>query len=55
MHWGHIDAYDDAMLKLKSAEDRLGDPDITRIIASYERQMSGQIYSGRELAAANGI
>ena len=52
---GDIDVYDDAMLNLKAAEDRLGDPDITRIIASYERQMSGQICSGRNLAAAGGM
>jgi len=38
---GSYDFYDDAMAKLKIAEDRNGDPDISRVILRLERRMSG--------------
>jgi hypothetical protein len=37
------DVFDDAMVQLKEAEKRLGDPEITRIIRRFERQMAGQM------------
>lgn len=40
-----ISAFDDAMDKLRQAEDRIGDPDITSIIIQYQRRMSGMDYS----------
>ena len=33
--------YDDAMKKIKKAEARLGDPDITKLIVKYQRRLSG--------------
>jgi hypothetical protein len=38
------DVFDDAVAQLKEAEKRLGDPEITRIIRRYERQMAGHMY-----------
>ncbi len=36
-----ISIFDDAMDKLKQAEERIGDPDITGIIIHYQRRISG--------------
>lgn len=36
-----ISVFDDAMDKLKKAEDRVADPDITNIIVIYQRRISG--------------
>jgi len=41
---GKYDIYDDAIAKLKAAEDRLGDPEISRVIARCARLMAGQSY-----------
>lgn len=41
---GEMFVFDDAMEKLRSAEGRIGDPDITSIIARYERRISGIEY-----------
>lgn len=40
--------FDDAMEKLRLAEGRVGDPDITNIIARYERRISGIEYDHTE-------
>ncbi|MDH2248419.1 SIR2 family protein [Pseudomonas sp. GD03855] len=40
-----ISAFDDAMDKLRQAEERIGDPDITSIIVQYNRRMSGVDYT----------
>ena len=37
---GDMSVFKDAMDKLKEAETRIGDPDITNIIITYERQMA---------------
>lgn len=47
------DVYDDAMAKLRAAEEELGDPDISRIISRFERRMTGQDFSGEELSEEN--
>lgn len=41
---GEMLVFDDAMEKLRLAEGRVGDPDITNIIARYERRISGIEY-----------
>lgn len=40
-----ISVFDDAMEKLRQAEERIGDPDITSIIVLYQRRISGLDYS----------
>lgn len=40
---GSHEVYDHAMLSLKKAEVRLGDPDITKMIIRYQRRISGQL------------
>lgn len=35
--------YDFAMTELKKAEERVGDPELSKLIARFERQISGQI------------
>ncbi|AVU77714.1 SIR2 family protein [Pseudomonas rhizophila] len=40
-----MSAFDDAMDRLKLAEERVGDPDITSIIIQYQRKISGYDYS----------
>ena len=37
--------YDDAITKIKKAEERLGDPDITKMIIKYQRRLSGHTTS----------
>lgn len=37
--------YDFAMSELKKAEERVGDPELSKLIARFERQISGQITS----------
>jgi hypothetical protein len=39
---GKYSIYDDAMKKLRDAEDRLGDPDISKIVIWFERRIAGQ-------------
>ncbi|MHC2390839.1 hypothetical protein ACVMFA_009515 [Bradyrhizobium liaoningense] len=39
---GKYTIYDDAMKKLRDAEDRLGDPDISKILIRFERRIAGQ-------------
>lgn len=41
---GEMHIFDDAMDKLREAEKRIGDPDITNLIARYERRVSGFEY-----------
>jgi SIR2-like domain len=40
---GRTNVFDDAIEQLKEAEKRLGDPEITRIIRRFDRQMAGQM------------
>ncbi|WP_454877228.1 SIR2 family protein [Pseudomonas aeruginosa] len=40
--------FDDAMGKLKQAEERIGDPDITSIIVYYQRLVSGLDFGGQQ-------
>lgn len=42
---GSMEVYDAAMEKIKKAESRLGDPEISKIITRYQRRLSGQIQS----------
>jgi hypothetical protein len=44
--------FDEAMNVLRKAESRLGDPDITRMVVSYERRLSAQEISVAELDVA---
>jgi hypothetical protein len=39
---GNYTVFDAAMKEMKTAETRIGDPEITRLIATYERIISGQ-------------
>lgn len=39
---GNYAVYDDAMAELRAAEDRIGDPDIPRLIARYESRIHGR-------------
>jgi hypothetical protein len=39
---GRTDVFDAAMAELKEAENRIGDPQITRIIRRFQRRMAGQ-------------
>lgn len=39
-----ISVFDDAMNKLRLAEERIGDPDITGLIIQYQRKISGHDY-----------
>ncbi|MBV6289366.1 SIR2 family protein [Pseudomonas aegrilactucae] len=39
-----ITVFDDAMNKLRLAEERIGDPDITGLIIQYQRKISGHDY-----------
>lgn len=41
---GEMFVFDDAMDRLREAEKRIGDPDITNIIVKYERRISGFEY-----------
>lgn len=41
---GSFDCFDDAIRQLRKAEDNIGDPDIGRIIARYERRIAGHSY-----------
>ena len=41
---GEMFVFDDAMDRLRVAERRIGDPDITNIIVRYERKISGLEY-----------
>jgi hypothetical protein len=34
--------FDDAMTRLRQAEDKLGDPDINRIISRLQRRLQGK-------------
>ena len=38
---GNYEVYDDAMLRLKSAEGTVGDPEISKLIRRFERLMAG--------------
>ena len=39
---GSHEVFDEAMEKLKKAETRLGDPEVTKLIVKFQRRMSGQ-------------
>jgi hypothetical protein len=45
---GRYTFYDDAIKKLKAAEDRLGDPDISKIISRFERRLAGKPFESSE-------
>jgi hypothetical protein len=40
--------YDYAMTELKKAEERVGDPELSKLIARFERQISGQIVASAD-------
>ena len=48
---GSHSVYDDAMKKIKKAEERLGDPDITKMIIKYQRRLSGHMSSREQVSA----
>ncbi|MCK1677749.1 SIR2 family protein [Bradyrhizobium sp. 150] len=39
---GTYDVFDDAMSRLREADEKLGDPDLTRVISRLERRIQGQ-------------
>ena len=45
---GKMEYFDDAMKNIREAEDRIGDPDITRIIILYERKIAGLEFDEEE-------
>jgi hypothetical protein len=47
---GSFAVFDEAIQQLKSAEDRLGDPDIKSIIARYERRIAGHSHDREDEA-----
>lgn len=51
---GKADVYDAAMEKLKKAEGRLGDPDITKMVIRYQRRLSGQAPAPDETGFSSG-
>ena len=42
---GRLDVFDDAMSKLKEAEERIGDPEVTLLVRRYEHRIMGQSVS----------
>ncbi|TPJ18222.1 SIR2 family protein [Mesorhizobium sp. B2-7-2] len=48
---GSYQIYDEAINQLKIAEERLGDPEITAIIARYERRLAGQTVEQEDTVA----
>jgi hypothetical protein len=38
---GRSHVFDTAIAEFKAAEDRIGDPQVSRIISQYERRMAG--------------
>lgn len=49
---GAHDVFDAAIVSLKKAEVRLGDPDITKMVVKYQRRLAGQNASVDEVDAA---
>ncbi|MEQ1639051.1 MAG: SIR2 family protein [Methylococcales bacterium] len=47
--------YDDGMKELKTAEVRIGDPDISALISKYERRLSGQAIHISETQSLEGV
>ena len=45
---GELSVFDDAMTKMKDAEERIGDPEITKTIIKYERRVAGLEYENLE-------
>lgn len=45
---GSADVFDAAIVELKAAEPRLGDPDVSRMISRYERSIAGEIMDSAE-------
>jgi hypothetical protein len=45
---GKYAIFDDAIERLKAAEERLSDPEITSIISRYERRIAGQAIDKEE-------
>lgn len=50
---GSAEIFDVAIGHLKAAEARLGDPDVSRMIARYERSIAGEIMDASELSIAD--
>jgi len=50
---GKYDYYEEAVEKLQNAEERLGDPDISRIIARYNQRLAGQVQREEEEESSN--
>ncbi|WP_210210921.1 SIR2 family protein [Rhizobium leguminosarum] len=40
---GSLSFFDDAMVRMKEAEDNLGDPEVSKMIARYERRIAGRM------------
>ena len=45
---GSYSYFDEAMGKLRDAEEKLGDPDVSKIIARLTRRTQGQPYEAAE-------
>lgn len=52
---GSMVVFDDAMKLLKRAEGRLGDPDVTRMIARYQRRLSSPSSGGGDTPSADAL
>jgi hypothetical protein len=46
---GSYSYFDEAMQKLRDAEEKLGDPDVSKIIARLTRRIQGQPYEAAEV------
>jgi len=46
---GSYSYFDEAMGKLRDAEEKLGDPDVSKIIARLTRRIQGQPYEAAEV------
>lgn len=46
---GDMTTFDDAMSKMREAEEKIGDPDITGLIIKYERIISGMEFEDNEI------
>lgn len=46
---GKYEIFDDAIEKLKDAEERTGDPEISKLIRAFERRIQGQVIETEDL------
>ena len=47
----NLEFYEDALERMKTAEDNLGDPEVSKMIARYERRMSNRMFETEDDAA----